>query len=128
MTLWRPSVEDVLLLHRKLIERTGGADGVRDLGLIQSALARADAAFAGVEAYPGIIDKAAAVGCGLTQNHGFVDGNKRVGMAALLLILRRNGVVLVHTQEELVQLGLGVAQGVLDVPQVAAWITDHTKA
>lgn len=126
MSLWLPTAEDVLLLHRKLIERTGGAEGVRDLGLIESALARAEASFGGVEAHPSLEDKAAAVGCGLMQNHGFVDGNKRVGVTVLLLILRRNGVTLHYTQDELVQLGLSVAQGLLDVPQAAAWIREHT--
>ena len=126
MSLWLPTVEDVLLLHRKLIERTGGAEGVRDLGLIESALARAEASFGGVEAHPSLEDKAAAVGCGLMQNHGFVDGNKRVGVTVLLLILRRNGVTLHYTQDELVQLGLSVAQGLLDVPQAAAWIRQHS--
>ena len=125
MSLWLPTVEDMLLLHQKLIERTGGAAGVRDLALIDSALARASAAFGGVEAHPHVIDKAAAIGCGLTQNHGFVDGNKRIGMAAMLLILRRNGIALVYTQEELVQLGLDVAQGLMDVPQAAEWIRAH---
>ena len=126
MSLWLPTAEDVLLLHRKLIQRTGGADGVRDMGLIESALARAEASFGGVEAHPSLEEKVAAVGCGLMQNHGFVDGNKRVGVTVLLLMLRRNGVTLRYTQEELVQLGLSVAQGVMDVPQTAAWIRNHT--
>ena len=123
--IWLPTDENVLLLHQKLIDRSGGSAGVRDLGLIESALARAEAAFGGVEAHQGIIRKAAAVGCGLTQNHGFVDGNKRIGMAAMLLILRRNGVKLAYTQAELVTLGLEVAQGKADTEQVAAWIARH---
>ena len=123
--IWLPTVENVLLLHQKLIDRSGGSAGVRDLGLIESALARAEAAFGGVEAHQGTIRKAAAVGCGLTQNHGFVDGNKRIGMAAMLLILRRNGVKLAYTQAELVTLGLEVAQGKADTEQVAAWIARH---
>ncbi len=125
--MWLPALDHVLLLHKKLIEQTGGADGVRDLGLIESALQRAYAAFGGVEAHPGVIDKAAAVGCGLTQNHGFIDGNKRIGMASMLLILRRNGIALSYTQDELVQLGLSVAQGKMDVPQVREWIENHQK-
>lgn len=123
--IWLPTVENVLLLHHKLIEATGGADGVRDLGLIESALSRATASFGEVEAHPGLAEKAAAVGCGLTQNHGFVDGNKRVGMAAMLLILRRNGVMMTYSQDELISLGMKVAQGRADVGQVAAWIRQH---
>lgn len=125
--MWLPALDHVLLLHKKLIEQTGGADGVRDLGLIESALQRAYAAFGGVEAHPGVIGKAAAVGCGLTQNHGFIDGNKRIGMASMLLILRRNGIALSYTQDELVQLGLSVAQRKMDVPQVREWIEKHQK-
>ncbi len=85
--IWLPTFEQVLLLHQKLVDASIGACGARDPGLIESALARAQAAFAGVEAHEGVIRKAAAVGCELTQNHGFVDGNKRIGMAVMLLIL-----------------------------------------
>ena len=123
--IWLPTTENVVLLHQKLIEASGGSAGVRDIGLIESAVNRAKAAFAGVEAHPGIIAKAAAVGCGLTQNHGFIDGNKRIGMAVMLLILRRNGVRLAYTQAELVTLGLEVAQGNADVEAVQKWIEKH---
>ncbi len=123
--IWLPSIEQVLLLHDKMVAASGGSPGVRDAGLIESALARAQAAYGGVEAHPGIIGKAAAVGCGLTQNHGFVDGNKRSGMATMLLILRRNGVRLAYTQEELIELGLMVAQGNANTQQVTEWIVQH---
>lgn len=124
MSAWLPTAQHVILLHEKITARTGGASGIRDIGLIESALARASAAFGGVEAYPTVLGKAAAAGCGLTQNHGFVDGNKRVGIAAILLILRRNDVKLCYTQEELIALGLGTAQG-MDVPQVITWLEAH---
>lgn len=123
--IWLPATEHVLLLHEKLVEASGGSAGVRDLGLIESAIARASAAFGGVEAHKGIIAKASAVGCGLTQNHGFVAGNKRIGMAVMLLILRRNGVELEYTQAELIALGLEVAQGNADVEHVERWIEQH---
>lgn len=123
--IWLPTTENVVLLHQKLIEASGGSAGVRDIGMIESAVNRAKAAFAGVEAHPGIIAKAAAVGCGLTQNHGFIDGNKRIGMAVMLLILRRNGVLLAYTQAELITLGLEVAQGNADVEAVQKWIEKH---
>jgi len=123
--IWLPTIDHILLLHQKLVEQSGGAGGVRDLGLIESALARAQAAFGGIEAHPGLIEKAAAIGCGLTQNHGFIDGNKRIGMAAMLLVLRRNGVRLCYTQAELVSLGLEVAQGKTDLAQMVLWIEKH---
>lgn len=123
--IWLPTTENVVLLHQKLIDASGGSAGVRDIGLIESAVNRAKAAFAGVEAHPGIIAKAAAVGCGLTQNHGFIDGNKRIGMAMMLLILRRNGVGLTYTQEELVSLGLAVVQNTATLDDVQSWIEQH---
>lgn len=124
--IWLPTVEHILLLHRKMIACSGGSSGVRDMGLIESAIARGQAAFGEVELYSSIEQKSAAIGCGLTQNHGFVDGNKRIGMAAMLLILRRNGVHISYTQQELIELGLAVAQGVLDVEETTAWIQRHT--
>ena len=125
MTVWLPELSDVVRFHTMVSEATGGTDGVREAGLIDSALARASAAFAGVEAYPDVIGKAAAAGCGLVQNHGFIDGNKRIGVAVMLLILRRNGVTLRYTQDELARLGLGLAQGLLSVPETIRWIEDH---
>ena len=125
MSIWLPTLEQILILHERLVLKTGGASGIRDIGLIQSALARADASFASVELYPGVLEKAAAICCGLTQNHGFVDGNKRIGVTAMLLILRRNGISLQYKQEELIALGLSLAQGKSDVAQVESWLNEH---
>ena len=125
MMCWLPDLDTVLRLHSKMILHSGGSDGVRDIGLVHSAIARASAAFGGVEAYPTLIEKAAAMGCGLAQNHGFIDGNKRIGMAVMLLILRRNAVQLAYEQQELITLGLSVAQGTADVPEVLNWIRSH---
>ena len=123
--IWLPTKEQVMLLHQKLVDASGGSAGLRDAGLVESALARASAAFAGVEAYKGVEAKAAAVGCGLVQNHGFVDGNKRIGVAVMLLILRRNGVQMQCTCEEVTALGLAIAQGLQDGPDVVQWIHAH---
>ena len=125
MSIWLPTLEQILILHERLVLKTGGASGIRDIGLIQSALARADASFASVELYPGVLAKAAAICCGLTQNHGFVDGNKRIGVTTMLMILRKNTVTLSYTQDELVELGLSIAQGHADVPGTEAWIRAH---
>ena len=121
----RFSRDKVLLLHQLLIAETGGAADVRDFGLLESALESAYATFDGQELYPGKEEKGARLGYALISNHAFVDGNKRIGMAAMLLILRRNGVKLAYTQAELVTLGLEVAQGKADTEQVAAWIARH---
>ncbi len=125
--MWLPSVRHILLLHQKLVEASGGSVGLRDIGLVESALARAQASFGMVEAHPGVIRKAAAVGCGLVQNHGFVDGNKRIGMAVMLLILKRNAVSIVCSQQDVISLGLNVAQKKMDVDEVSAWIEQRLK-
>lgn len=128
MSLWLPTVEEVLLLHRKLIEQTGGSHGVRSMPLIESALGRATTSFAGKEAYNTLVEKTVAIGCGLIQNHGFIDGNKRIGIAVMLLILRHNQVTLSYSQAELITLGLDIATGKEDVEEVAKWIEHHTSA
>jgi len=125
MNIWLPTLDQILLIHERLILYTGGSAGIRDIGLVESALARSSAAYAGVEAYPNLISKAAAICCGLTQNHGFIDGNKRIGVTTMLMVLRKNGVSLVYTQEELITLGLSIAQGIFDIPEVEAWLQAH---
>ncbi len=120
--IWLPTLEQLCRMHGKLIARTGGSDGIRDRGLVESALMRASAEFGGVEAYPGVVKKAAAVCCGLIGNHGFADGNKRIGIAALLLILKKNGIAVDYTQTELIRLGLDAAQNLIGVDAVAEWI------
>lgn len=120
--MWCPTVGDVLRMHEKLIARTGGAPGVRSLPLIESAVQRFYAAYGGHEAYTTIEDKAAAVACGLIQNHGFVDGNKRIGAGIMLLILEQNHVRIKYAQRELIDLALAVADGRNDVQDVVTWI------
>lgn len=128
MNIWLPTLEQTLLLHERLITMTGGSQGIRDIRLIESALARAHSGFGGVETHPGLIAKAAAICCGLTKNHGFVDGNKRIGVTTMLFILRKNAVTLSYSQEELINLGLGLAQGLIDVPETIKWIESHIVA
>jgi len=123
--IWLPTVEQVVRLHSKMIARSGGSDGVRDIGLIESAIMRAAAGYGDYDAYPNAVQKAAAVCCGLVSNHGFIDGNKRIGVAAMLLILQKNGVMLQYTQRELIQLGMDLAQGLLSVEDCIQWIEQH---
>lgn len=112
-------------LRSKVVARSGRSDGVRDIGLIESAIMRASAGYGDYEVYPTAIQKAAAVCCGLVGNHGFVDGNKRIGVAAMLLILQKNYVTLRFTQYELIQLGLNLAQGLVSVEDCIQWIEQH---
>lgn len=120
--IWLPTIEHVLRLHTKLVARTGGSVGVRDVGLIESALARPKSGYGDVELYPIVDEKAAALCCGLIGNHGFVDGNKRIGVAVMLLVLAKNGVSIRYTQDELINLGLSIALGQIREKDVVGWI------
>ena len=119
------SIQDIILLHKKLIEQTGGSHGIRDAGLIESALNRALATFDGQDLYRTVKPKIAAVTYSLVNNHGFIDGNKRVGVTAMLLLLRINGYQISYTQQELVSLGLSLADGSATENDILKWIEDH---
>jgi death-on-curing protein len=121
------SLENVLLFHQKLIQRTGGINGVRDMGLVQSALKRASATFDGVDLYPGIINKIVAITVSLIKNHGFIDGNKRIGIATMLLLFKLNQIEINYTQSELIDLGLRIADGTIDEKAVKDWIEEHME-
>jgi death-on-curing family protein len=116
---------DVLIFHRKLIEQTGGSDGIRDLGLIESALNRAYMTFEGEDLYKGLEDKISAITYSLINNHGFVDGNKRIGIAVMLLLPRLNDIKMGYSQQELISLGLGIADGSIEEKQIKHWIQNH---
>ncbi len=123
--IWKPTMKQIMRLHEKMAQRTGGSAGVREEGLIESALLRADAGFGDYEMYPTAEEKAAAVCCGLIGNHGFVDGNKRIGVAVMLLMLKMNGIALSYTQQELTKFGLDAAQGLVTVERCMEWIAAH---
>ncbi len=117
--------EKVLLLHQILIEQTGGEDGIRDMGLLESALAACDATFDGKELFPTKEEKAARLGSGLIANHAFVDGNKRIGMYVMLTFLEVNGIRLEVSDEEIVHVGLSLAQGKMKNDELLKWIYAH---
>lgn len=119
------TVDEIIALQEKVIAKTGGSFGLRDRGLLESAVYSADSAFGDVEVYPSLEEKAARLAFAITGNHAFVDGNKRIGMLVMLLTLRLNGRAVAHTQAELIALGLGVADGSLGYAEILAWITDH---
>lgn len=119
------SEEKVLLLHRLLIEAKGGTDGVRDIGLLDSALESAYATFDGKELFPSKEEKAARLGVGLVSNHAFVDGNKRIGMYVLLSFLEVNGIQIEATNEEVVEAGLALARGDMKYEGLLTWILEH---
>ncbi len=112
-------------LHSLLIAETGGTDGLRDRGLLESALEAAFATFAGIELYPSIEEKAARLGMSLISNHAFADGNKRIGMLIMLVFLKVNGVEMNLTDEDVVRAGLGAAAGEMDFYGMLKWIREH---
>jgi death-on-curing protein len=116
------SKEKVLLLHRYLAEETGGSVGLRDEGLLESALESAFAMFDGRELYPTKEEKAARLGASLVGNHAFLDGNKRIGMYVMLTFLEVNGVRLECTDADIVEAGLALAAGTMGGDGLLAWI------
>ena len=121
----RFSKEKVLLLHRIMAQATGGSVGVRDEGLLESALEAAFSEFGGVEFYPTKEEKAARLGYSLISNHAFVDGNKRIGMYIMLTFLEVNGIHMDCTNEDVVHAGLSVAAGAMDYEGLLAWVREH---
>ncbi len=119
------TVEEVIALHNTLIERTGGSCGLRDRSLLESAVYSAMSAFGDNEAYPTVEEKAARLMFSLTNNHAFVDGNKRIGVLTMLMTLQLNNVRIHYTQSELITLGLSVADGKIEYSEILAWITEH---
>jgi death-on-curing protein len=122
------TLEEVLLLHARLVQRTGGSGGVRDMGLLESALARPRATFAGEDLYPDLWRKAAALMHSLIKNHPFVDGNKRTALTATGLFLELNGHMLTASNDEATRFALQAAVGDVDVEAMAAWIENHSQA
>ena len=119
------TVEEVMALHKKLIERTGGSDGLRDQSLLESAVYSAMTGFEGSEAYPTVQEKAARLMFALTNNHAFVDGNKRIGVFVMLMTLQLNNVKIKYTQSELISLGLSVAEGTTGYDEILTWIQER---
>jgi death-on-curing protein len=120
-------LDELLAIHYEMVERYGGSHGIRDLGLIQAALGRPQASFAGEDLYPTILDKAASLFHSLMFNHAFVDGNKRTTMTATARFLFVNGYNLIVDQEEFVFFPLRVANNHMAIEVIAAWLQDHSK-
>ena len=117
--------DKVLLLHQLITAETGGSVGVRDLGLLDSALESAYATFDGVDLYPTKEEKAARIGYSLISNHAFVDGNKRIGVYVMLTFLEVNGIRLEATNDEVAALGIGIASGKTNHDELLSWIRAH---
>jgi death-on-curing protein len=122
------TLEEVLLLHARLIQRTGGSGGVRDMGLLESALARPRATFGGEDLYPSLWHKAAALMHSLIKNHPFVDGNKRTALTATGLFLELSGYMLTANDEQVLDLVRRAVVEKDDIELMATWLEKHSKA
>lgn len=123
----RFSREKVLLLHQILAAATGGSAGVRDEGLLDSALESAFAGFGDREFYSTKEEKGARLGYALITNPAFVDGNKRIGIYVMLSFLEMNGIRIRCTDEELVHIGISVADGSMGYPELLKWVVSHKE-
>ena len=121
------SKRQVIMLHEQLINETGGSHGLRDDGLLESALSAPFQSFEGTEAYPSIQQKAARLCFGLVMDHPFVDGNKRIGAHTMLVFLALNGIELSYQQEELADTILRLAAGEVQYEQLFKWLIAHER-
>ena len=119
---------EVVDLHRAVIEATGGASGIRDLGALESALAQPKASFSGIDLHASISAKAAALCFSLVMNHPFLDGNKRAGHAATETFLMLNGSQIDATVDEQERLMLDLASGQVTREQLTAWLDAHLRS
>ena len=122
-----PTLDEVLTLHQLALDAHGGSTGLRDMGALQSALAAPRQTMFGEELYPGIADKSAIILYLLTQNHPFVDGNKRTALSACFWFLESNGYTLGVGSEDLYQFTIDIASGHLDKDMVTARIREHLR-
>ena len=122
------SLGEVLLLHARVLERSGGATGLRDLGALQSALAQPTMTFEDRDLYPTLETKAAALAYSLVMNHPFVDGNKRIGHAAMEVFLVLNGVEVVASIDEQESVFLRLADGQISRKQLTEWLASRLRS
>ena len=116
---------EVLELYRRVVAQYGGAVGIQSLAALESAVALPRATFAGQDLYPTLVDKAAILGFALIKNHPFLDGNKRLGHAAMETFLILNGHEIVATEAEQERIILAVASGTLDREAFIEWLRGH---
>ena len=121
------SAEQILFIHARLIEETGGSHGVRDLGMLLSAIGRPQASFDDQDLYLDLFSKAAALMESLIRNHPFVDGNKRTGVTAAGLFLHRNGYRLAATNADVVAITMKIAQSQSNLEELTIWFRDNSQ-
>jgi death-on-curing protein len=121
------SAEQILFIHARLIEETGGSHGVRDLGMLLSAIGRPQDSFDDQDLYSDLFSKTGALMESLICNHPFVDGNKRTGVTAAGLFLRRNGYRLIANNADLVAITMKIAQSQIDLEELTIWFRENSQ-
>lgn len=121
------TLDEVLAIHHKEVEKFGGSHGVRDLNLLESAVYRPQSSFMGEDLYPTIFDKAAALMHSLLMNHAFVDANKRTAIVSTSYFLHLNGYKIKMEQKEVVEFALKVESKQLDLEQISLWLKEHSQ-
>jgi len=121
------SIDDILLLHERSIKDYGGSKGVRDLGLLESSIARPFQTFAGNDLYNDALKKAAALVESLIINHPFVDGNKRIGALAMIAFLKESNYYLTASSEKLYEFIISISTGEIKFDAILVWLEENTK-
>ena len=121
------TVDEIILLHEKLIEKTGGLSGIRDKGMLESAVYSVIQSFDGKDVYKTPCERAARLAFAIIKNHAFLDGNKPIGILVLLITLKLNHIIIKFTQQELIELGLSIADGSMNYENILDWIFEHKK-
>lgn len=120
------TISQVLFIHDQMVRRFGGSHGIRNLGLIESAVARPQATFGGKYLYKSIFDKTAALLQSLLKNHAFVDGNKRTALTSAGVFLKKNNYKLTNNHKEEVEFAIKVDNGNLSVEKISEWLKEHS--
>jgi len=121
------TVEEVLSLHRMVIEETGGNPGILDMGKIESSVTQPQMTFGGVELYPSLAEKAAILSFSLNRNHAFSDGNKRISYVAMRTFLQLNGYDLIGSHDEKEKIILAVAASKMEQEDFFQWVREHIQ-
>ena len=119
------TVEDAIMIHKRIIEATGGVDGLRDRAGLEAAVSAPLQSFGGVDLFPSKIEKIARVGFGLASNHAFLDGNKRIGAMMTQLMLKWNGYQLNLKQGELADMFIDIADGKKTEQDLLLWVQNR---
>lgn len=121
------TADDVIQIHSRVIQRSGGMDGLRDRASLEAAVSAPMQSFGGQDLYPTTVEKIARLGYGLASNHAFVDGNKRIGAMMTQLLLKWNGFQMSLRSGELADMFIAIADGSAKESDLLAWIQEHLE-